>query len=410
MRSINFFTKPPIEKITVILAVALCLMPMVAAFSPRFLAFAPGLIAVIGALAYRGVIGHWPVLSRPYMILVFGISALCALSSLWSFEPLDILKKSAGIFFILGTGAVLYSLCKALDKQTDSLRTTLQRYFPVVMIIAVLVPVTDLLTHGFFYYLSREQVHDFNPSSINRSSIALLFMAPITVWFLYDGASFAKYRGVLFGAFNIVLWILFYKTDSQTAQLAAILFLVLSFAFFYPSQKVWIGLGGIIVVALLSTPWVLQFLFDHLAHFMRDHVLLQRAFAAERLEIWDFVARRALEQPMYGFGLEAASYIEHFDSQKIYVPLDHVLHPHNFALQIWLEFGAIGAALASAAIIAVLRAIYKLGPVNAQRILPLFLGVMVAAATSYGLWQGWWLGLFTILPVLCLFTQKKSLL
>src|SRR5436190_23671517 len=73
-----------------------------------------------------------------------------------------------------------------------------------------------------------------------------------------------------------------------------------------------------------------------------------QAFANNRLEIWDFVSRYALRHPLHGFGIEATRAVEAFDSQQIYQKKATILHPHNFAIQMWIEFGLIGGLLAAA--------------------------------------------------------------
>jgi O-antigen ligase len=406
--SISTPVSPALRPLAFCMGIAVCLMPFIAAFAPRFFAFAPGLMAVGAIAAYWQVCRRWPEWPRLYLIIVMGICSLCALSSIWSLNPPDVIKKAGGIFFILASGCVLYGVCKAIDTQTLVLRATVGRYFPFALIFALVFVVLDLVMQGVFYFLFREPEARFNPSHLNRPTIALLFMAPAALWLVWENQRPRLWRLVVGGVLSAIFLTLFIKTDSQTAQIAVLVFVALTFAFPYRRKIFWLGLGVVIFSAVLSTPWAVQMMFDQFVHSMRESVWLQRAFAAERLEIWDFIARRALEQPLLGFGLEAASYTEHFDSQKIYVPLDHVLHPHNFALQIWLEFGAVGAVLAGAAILAVLKAIYQWGPENARRMLPLFIGVLCAAATSYGLWQGWWLGLFTLLPVLSLLTTTKT--
>ncbi|WP_249118121.1 O-antigen ligase family protein, partial [Neoroseomonas alkaliterrae] len=90
--------------------------------------------------------------------------------------------------------------------------------------------------------------------------------------------------------------------------------------------------------------------------------------ALHRMLIWDFTAARIAERPVLGWGMEASRAIpggrgnppaEVLDRMRVTDPArrawfaePHVqilpLHPHNAALQVWLELGAVGAALAAA--------------------------------------------------------------
>ena len=104
-----------------------------------------------------------------------------------------------------------------------------------------------------------------------------------------------------------------------------------------------------------------------------------------RVDIWRFVGERIAERP-FGWGLDGSRVFPHV------VPL----HPHDLALQVWLELGAPGAVLAAAFWWLVLDACADLG--EADR----WLGAAAAAsataylvigALSFGAWQEWWLAL-----------------
>jgi exopolysaccharide production protein ExoQ len=75
------------------------------------------------------------------------------------------------------------------------------------------------------------------------------------------------------------------------------------------------------------------------------------------------------------------------------------LHPHNFALQLWLELGLIGA-LAGAVGLAFLAR--KLGGDRATR--AALAGALCASvaigSVGYGLWQGWWMAALWLLLAL----------
>jgi O-antigen ligase len=117
---------------------------------------------------------------------------------------------------------------------------------------------------------------------------------------------------------------------------------------------------------------------------------------APRLEIWDFISRRALQSPFIGHGTEATKSIT-FDTAQLYQPGKTILHPHNFALQLWIEFGAFGAALGAAFLGDILSRIYKFDLPLRRFSLALLMASLSVASTGYGLWQGWWLGVFCLL-------------
>jgi O-antigen ligase len=70
------------------------------------------------------------------------------------------------------------------------------------------------------------------------------------------------------------------------------------------------------------------------------------------------------------------------------------LHPHNNAIQLWLELGLPGALIGVALIAVLLRrlAAPDLEPGVRTVALAALAAALVIACLSYGLWQGWWLG------------------
>lgn len=130
--------------------------------------------------------------------------------------------------------------------------------------------------------------------------------------------------------------------------------------------------------------------------------------AAHRVLIWDFVGERIADRPLLGWGAESARIVpggedpfaeatlRRFglaseasrawfrDTQARRLPL----HPHNAALQIWLELGLAGAALAAWLALALGLAAGRAGP---GAVAALAAGA-VTGMLSYGAWQEWWIG------------------
>ena len=132
----------------------------------------------------------------------------------------------------------------------------------------------------------------------------------------------------------------------------------------------------------------------------------QNSYSANRLEIWDFVARYALENPLYGFGIEATKAVEDFDTRMLYHEDTTVLHPHNFALQFWIEFGVIGALFISAVIYYLFQIASYLKAPAGKLALASILAYMSVAATGYGFWQGWYMGLMIVMAAYCVILNK----
>jgi O-antigen ligase len=71
-------------------------------------------------------------------------------------------------------------------------------------------------------------------------------------------------------------------------------------------------------------------------------------------------------------------------------PLLGVGHPHNAALQIWVELGAVGAALTATALLLLLRLMASLRTESLAPRLALLMGAAAVSLVGHGAWQGWW--------------------
>ena len=148
--------------------------------------------------------------------------------------------------------------------------------------------------------------------------------------------------------------------------------------------------------------------------------------AVHRLVIWDFTVARIAEKPLTGWGLEASRAMPGGRAQPDATTLDrlnitnpvqreflanpHVevmpLHPHNGALQLWLELGGIGALLGALLMLA-------LGFAASRSAAPAVGAGMLASAAvtgmlSFGLWQAWWVAsLLLAMIALHLIPQRR---
>jgi O-antigen ligase len=116
--------------------------------------------------------------------------------------------------------------------------------------------------------------------------------------------------------------------------------------------------------------------------------------AGHRLLIWSFAGDRIAERPVTGWGLDSSRAIPGGDDpirpRESWMPL----HPHNAALQVWLELGAPGAALFA------LMAAIAWGALARVEWPPMFAAAAgacltiasVGCFTTYGIWQEWWIG------------------
>ncbi|HLY44957.1 MAG TPA: O-antigen ligase family protein [Stellaceae bacterium] len=144
-------------------------------------------------------------------------------------------------------------------------------------------------------------------------------------------------------------------------------------------------------LAILTAPVTLPRLAHSPALFARVDAF--KNSAGHRLLIWSFTGDRIAERPLLGWGLDTARAIPggkvEIRPGQDWLPL----HPHDAALQVWLELGAPGAAL-TALLVGLLW--LRLGAAAWPRLYRAASGGSLAAAlaiagSGWGIWEEWWL-------------------
>ncbi len=135
--------------------------------------------------------------------------------------------------------------------------------------------------------------------------------------------------------------------------------------------------------------------------------------AQHRLYIWEFTAKKALERPFRGWGLDSSRSIPGGHEKP---PVGHnyiPLHPHNGALQIWLELGVPGAIMGAIFCALLILKLLNRPNVNNNYIYGALVGSVVSftvvALTAYSLWQSWWFATgWMVAGALLVFSNQKE--
>ena len=113
-----------------------------------------------------------------------------------------------------------------------------------------------------------------------------------------------------------------------------------------------------------------------------------------RLDIWRFASRLIRHRPLTGYGLDASRAFEPN------IPM----HPHDAAIQLWLELGVPGALLAALFFGWLFHRISRLAgqdPMWASIACATMAVYLFIGAVSFGVWQEWWLSLGAVAIAAC---------
>ncbi len=366
---------------------------------PRAMAFLPAFLALAHISATSLTHKSFPALSLLHSVPLLIIIALNFASVLWSVDASVSLERCLKLLPVFFGGFVLM-VWAANHKEIA--HTPRSYFYAIAVIIAIgaLITIYDLNSDETFYRFVRNlPINEKVPSAVyNRGTVIFTLLSfSLLGYFLY------VYKSIKILIFPLsALAILMFYTDSQSVQLSLLIGLIFFFAFPYRYKSAWLSLISILALLIITAPFLMPLLYNH-AEYINSLPFLggSMGYAGPRLEIWDFVSRYALDNPFLGHGIEATKVIQDFDSKEIFIEGNTILHPHNFALQLWIEFGMLGAALGIGLITWILWRISTLKDLRCMRVcLATFMAGLSIASTGYGLWQSWWLGtIFTILAV-----------
>lgn len=368
-------------------AVALAAMPLAMSFahrsSPLVITLA-GAFAVLAAAAEgRGAElarGARAALATPVGIAALAFLAWSAVSIAWSHAP------GRGLYalgeFVLPAGA---ALVLAL-----SLPSRAPRHAPWLLAACMTLACAEILVElGTGLALRREMGMRSASFIFNRPALTLLVLLAPLLWSL-------SRRGrpgmAAAGALALLAVLTIDRADSGAAALGL---LVAGLAFLLarvlPRTALMLAACGFVLVAALAP------VLGDLAQRVLPPALHERladSHSRERVEIWRSFGAAARARPLAGAGFGTSAGLDR-DPVAAQVPPDlrpqlDMGHPHNAAIQVWVELGAVGAVLALAAALLMLR---TLAALPAARLAPRFALVAAASAVSlvgHGAWQGWW--------------------
>lgn len=369
------------------LALAAALAPTVAVLQSKAMAPLAVVALALCVLAHRRAHGTWPWPRGAAVAAGLALCAWAALSALWAIEPGRALATAGQVAGLLLLGAAASRAMAAAPA-------------PPWLGRCVFWGVLAGLAAGLFDLFSGQALRmgvrglaeapaglefGLKPAgSVAALLLPLLLAVPLPrPW---------RVAGVVAGVLALAI------LPGDTAKLSGLVGVLAALvAWRAPALAPRLAAGGLAALLLLGPAWS--------GALARPEVASRLPYSGvHRLLVWDFALGRAAERPWLGWGMEASRALpggreppapEAVRRLEVTRPdfLEALgrqgteslpLHPHNGPLQIRLELGWPGLALAAgfAALLALAAP-------------PVGLGVMAAGLLtfllSFGVWQPWWL-------------------
>ncbi len=311
----------------------------------------------------------WAAVSTAWSPAATDLAAVDDYADLESVTALKLLLQ-------LPVAAALVLAADALSPRAARLATAVLAFAVVTLTVALFA---EALTGAGFYRAIRDGLDDpIRPDLAFRNVGQGTFVVAVLFWPAAIGLTRLTGRGgVLVGLAALMLTMAALMFGAYAPALALVAGLV---AYVLTSSAPRVGpllLSLATIAFTLAAPLILGAL--------RAPPGIPLSWTA-RLDIWTFASARVLERPWFGWGLDAS---------RTFGPAVP-LHPHDAALQLWLELGVIGAALAAV----FWAAVFWFAGVRAEDDRPVggawaatAAAYLTLGALSFGVWQEWWLAL-----------------
>ena len=232
-------------------------------------------------------------------------------------------------------------------------------------------------------------------------------MAPVTV-FLWPAVlcalgSFTRERGRALAIVIVVVagTVVALATHGTSKLALAGALLIFAIASWSPR------LGG----RLIALGWVIACLAVLPASLLAHRIDLHNAPWLEpstrhRIIIWNYTAEQVLKAPWLGVGARTTYLLGPRLEKTLETPPDEQFrrtlstHSHSVYLQTWFELGLIGATLLTLLGLAMLLAIHSLEAPLQRYAYATFTSAAIMAASSYGMWQIWFIAMFGLCAAL----------
>lgn len=374
------------------------MVPLVGYLAP--LGFAP-LLTLTGLLALPGLVRPRPALPPVMALLVLVAWALISLS--WSpaaprladLKDYDDLESLTGLKLLMQLGLYAVAVAALGQLSEASVRRAGAVLVACVLALGGLTALDGVSGAAFYQWLRTITNDPIRPDlAIVKVSMATYALALL----FWPTARILGSRGwtpAIFGLFAII--VIGAVSLSADASWAALMLGAAAWG----SIRLFGKAAAKVLVALVAAPFVLGPILllwgvhSGLVAWLHRHV--PQSWDA-RLNIWAFTADRIQIHPLRGWGLDAS---RAFGDA---IPL----HTHNAALQLWLELGAVGAALGGVVFSWIAYRIVTLtgearedGAMAAGALVT----YLVIGGLSFGVWQEWWLALGALTVIACNLAQ-----
>lgn len=359
-------------------------------------------IGLISLILIGGVHRQWIWNDYRFILILFAISLLALTSATWSITPDKSLSRALKITAIFLLAFPVYNAIQTLPAKHIH---RIKSFFPFPLIILAVFLLIEIyggmpVTHMVNALPMEERTQLY---TLNKYCSILSYLFPLGIVFAIQ----SKQLSIAL-LLTILTACVLYKTELQAAQLAfGVGLLAPVILFIIPRNAIPLTIltCGFLVAFM---PFLSPIAFDALASLADDKSsILHKASISMRLENYDFISRKIMTNPLTGFGIDSTRSIEFESGQQFYKGTS-ILHPHNMALQIWIEFGLAGVLVAWAGLLHLNDRLLRKTGKPRYMAYTLLCCSLVFLMISWSIWSSWLLGLILFTSALLPLVEEQK--
>lgn len=329
---------------------------------------------------------NWTPMARAGAVLLAGLTVWTALALIWAPSLEEGLDEM--IWLSMAVIACAFLIVPELKRAKAAMvwgALAIGGLAGAAFVLAELAGITH------FHTLLESQAR---PYDLNRNAgfLCLIF------WLLFLIPRRTTHALILAGLAAIAILAAVFQSQSQSAQLAIMVSIPAAAAIWLMPRLVnpgYLAMAALILAMPILvhpaiSPDITQLGGKGTAHFLKE------AHFDHRLGLWQGYGERALENLLLGSGAGAdkvmglAGAIGDYAAAAGYPP--EATNPHNAPLEIWVNYGLVGALLAAA--LMVWAGLFNVGLVGTPRIVfcALVVSVFAYSLTASSFFQAWWIG------------------
>ena len=331
----------------------------------------------------------------PNKSIIYGFLIFCLYVCGTHFLKVECLPcKSLFLTKISMLGLVLWVASSDLTRVDHLSQSKISWMLSISLFLASIFLIIEFLNDAIIYRWLSDRIHDPEValSRYNRAMSALiLFIWPVSYW------AYQKGNVVIAVSLIIVTCCAALLSHSNSALVVSIMIpLVAVLTYFLPIFIFWLGLFSLIIFAFLS-----PFIFASLLNWIKPFSGSIPPSTLDRIEIWHRSAIAVFEAPWFGYGIGITRHLalpqELMEKYKYHVT--PTTHPHNAAIQLWLELGLIGLFIFLLLLCFSVQPLRRIPLPCLSIALAVAAGVIFTSLVSFGFWQETWLGIIGLLVI-----------